>query len=521
MARRKEPAKPQGGPLKVSFLRFARWCKVQLEPGQKVYAKVAFDGVQPKDLPPEEREIARQLFGDIDTVSERKRKLIAAVCGARSGKSYIMGALCMLWLAVTVDLSKLAPGQVAGALIQAPDKELATEQLNYVKGLVDSSGLAGAVVKRDSQRVRFVRGDGKLVEVVVRAIGKGGTGGRGRTLVGACLDEANFLNTEGFVVNDLDAYRAAKVRIVPGGIMVICSTPWVRLGLLYELHRNNHGKDTETCLSVHAPTRVFRVDPDILLTVDEAYEHDPDNAEREFGAIFPENGSARFFGEAEVERASAEDYELPRTPKVGAVLTAGGDLGLLRNSSTLVLVAHNPDKTIEVIDVLELRPEPGEPLKLSEVCKAFAGRMLRWGVTAIMADGHNREAAREYLSMAGIRIVDAPEGARGKEETYIDTRVKFREGRVRLPQHKRLLLQLSEVRSTHNISGRLSIYSPRRPDGSHGDVVSAFVLAAFKKWGDKVVEPSAIDGLPDDERRRIREIERRVRPSSWGSSLAD
>lgn len=527
----------RGGRLAVSFIRFAKWCKVKLEPGQRVYAKVAFDGVQPKDLVGEEREIARKLFGDIETVSPRKRRLIAAVCGARSGKSYIMGALCMLWLALTVDVSKVAPGQVAGALILAPDVELATEQLNYVKGLVTAAGLEDRVVKENETRVRFRRGDGKLVEVVVRAIGKGGTGARGRTLVGCCIDEANFLNTEGFAVNDADAYKAAKVRIIPGGVMVICSTPWVRAGLLYELHRDHHGKNTEKCLSVHAPTIHFRVDPDILETVEEAYEHDSDNAAREFGAVFPESTAARFFPEGALERASDNDHVMPRPPRPGATLTAGGDLGLVRNSACLVIAAHYPQSVtrapdgvdvvtmpyVELVDVLELKPSAGEPLKLSAVCAAFAERMQPWGIKQLMCDGYNREAASEYLEKAGIEIVDAPEGQGGKEESYVDTKTKLKEGRLFIPKEpKRLLTQLGEVQSTQGLRGRISIKSPLKPDGSHGDLASAFVLAVFKKWGDKVVEDEQWT-FEAEERERIRLLELQVRGGHGGRarSLAD
>jgi len=527
------PAPVAATPRPVAFVRFAKWCKVKLEPGQLVFAKVAFDGVQPRDLVGEEREIACKLFGDIETVSERKRKLIAAVCGARSGKSYVMGALCMLWLALTVDVSKIAPGQVAAALILAPDVELATEQLNYVRGLVASAGLEDTVVKENETRIRFRRGDGKLVEVVVRAIGKGGTGGRGRSLVGCCIDEANFLNTEGFAVNDADAYKAAKIRIIPGGVMVICSTPWVRAGLLFELHRDNQGKDTEKCLSVHAPTSTFRVDPDILETVAEAYAHDEDNAAREFGAVFPESSASRFFSEGQLERASANDHKMPRAPRPGATLTAAGDLAFVRNSATLVIAAHYPAVVrkledgnelivshpyVELVDVVELRPKPDEPLKPSEVCRVFAARMKPWGIKQFMCDGHNREAAREYLTTAGITIEDAPEGQGGKEQTYVDTRAKLKEGRLAIPKEpKRLLLQLGEVQSTQGLRGRLTIKSPLRPDGSHGDLASAFVLAVWKKWGVKVVEETK-HVMPQVERDRLSELQRRLRSIQSGSA---
>ncbi|MCH9837444.1 hypothetical protein K0U83_17405 [bacterium] len=510
-------------PRPVTFVRFAKWCGVTLEPGQLVFAKVAFDGVQPRDLVGDERKLCRQIFGDLETISDRKRRIIAAVCGARSGKSYIMGALRMLHLALTVDVSKLAKGEIGVSLILAPDIDLATQQLNYVKGLVEAAGLKGCVVAENHRHVRLRRSDGHVVEVAVRAIGKGGKGGRARSLIACCIDEANFLNTEGYVVNDLDAFKAANPRIIPGGQMIVCSTPFVRAGHLYELHRENQGKATEVCLSAHAPTVALRVEPYILEIVAGEYERDHANAEREFGAIFPVQGSALFFSEAEIERAATESPELPKAPRPGAVLTCGGDLGLVHNSAALVIAAHYPatekaPASVELVDVLEL--VPGDtPLVLSEVCAAFAERMTRWGCRQLMTDGYNREAAREHLLKSGISIVDAPEGLRGKEETYVDTRVWFREDRIRLPRHKRLLTQLGEVRIAHNPGGRVSISSPKKPDGSHGDVASAFVLAAFKKWGVKVVLHEK-HVMPQAERDRLSELQRRLK-GLQSSSMAD
>lgn len=503
----------------VSFVRFAKWCGVTLEPGQLVFAKVAFDGVQPRDLVGEERELARTIFGDVEVVSIRKRRIVVAICGARSGKSYIMGALRMLHLALTVDVSRLAVSEIGVALILAPDVDLATQQLSYVKGLVEAAGLRGAVVGETHRHVRLRRSDGHVVEVAVRAIGKGGKGGRARSLIACCIDEANFLNTDGYVVNDADAFKAANPRIIPGGQMIIGSTPFVRAGLAYDMHRENQGKATEACLSAHAPTVALRSEPYILQIVAEEYERDPANAEREFGAVFPAAGSALFFSEAEIERASADDYDLPRAPRPGATLMAAGDIGLIHNSATLVIAAEYPDRTVELVDVLEL--VPGDtPLALSAVCASFAERLRPWGLDSIMADGYNREAAREYLTAAGIRIVDAPEGMGGKEETYVDTRVKFREGRIKLPRHKRLLQQLGEVRVTHSLRGRLSVSSPQKPDGSHGDIAAAFVLAVWKKWGTRVVEDPTYS-LPANERERVRLLELRLSGQQRGGSLAD
>ncbi len=56
----------------MSFVGFCeRVLRLHLTPGQRVLCKVAFDGVDPCDLEGEERDLARQLFGDVDEVRRR------------------------------------------------------------------------------------------------------------------------------------------------------------------------------------------------------------------------------------------------------------------------------------------------------------------------------------------------------------------------------------------------------------------------------------------------------------------
>src|SRR5262245_49784831 len=86
---------------------------VRLTPAQAVLSLVAFDGVEPGDLVGDERELALRLFGPVDSIPPEARAVLVAVCGARSGKSYLLGALYSLWRTLTADLSTLAPGEQA------------------------------------------------------------------------------------------------------------------------------------------------------------------------------------------------------------------------------------------------------------------------------------------------------------------------------------------------------------------------------------------------------------------------
>src|SRR5881394_1584929 len=95
---------------------------VRLTKGQRALALVAFDGLEPRDLPAELRKVARELFGKVDVIPAAARAVLVAVCGARSGKSYVLGALRLLHLALTVPLESLAADEIASGIIVAPDQ---------------------------------------------------------------------------------------------------------------------------------------------------------------------------------------------------------------------------------------------------------------------------------------------------------------------------------------------------------------------------------------------------------------
>ena len=82
----------------VAFLE--RVLRVRPTPAQRVLCLVAFDGVEPGSLEGADRELARQLFGDVETIPAEARHVIALVCVARGGKSYLFCGLRLLHLAL-------------------------------------------------------------------------------------------------------------------------------------------------------------------------------------------------------------------------------------------------------------------------------------------------------------------------------------------------------------------------------------------------------------------------------------
>ncbi len=294
-------------PFPTTFLGFLSWLGVTPTPGQRVLCAVAYDGVEPRDLSPEDKVIALKIFGPVDTIPKGARGTLAVVAGARSGKSYVLIGLHMVWAALTVDLKTLAPGQKAVALVVAVNIKLRNEVIAYAYGACLSKPELKAALfvskgkkeehAADSFGIR--RPDGRIVMLEAGIAGRGGYGARGRSLVSAYLDEGAFFRAEGQAC-DTDIYTAASPRVLPGGITVVASTPWHEAGLLYEMWAKNHGKPT-TCLVAHAPTSVMQDNDFTRDLIQRERLRDPENASREFDAEFVKSGTSIFFDPALIE----------------------------------------------------------------------------------------------------------------------------------------------------------------------------------------------------------------------------
>lgn len=479
----------------VTFVEFCRHLNVQLTPGQRRVVRVAYDGEEPA---------GDAMWGGVSAFPPALRKVLVAVCGARGGKSYVFSALRLLWGALTRDLDRLRPGQEAIALIVAPDIRLGHEVLRYVSGAVKAdAALASLIVRETTDSVVLRRDDGHVVSIECLPATRGGRAVRGRWITDAVLDECAFFRDEGYQVNDAEIFRAVAPRVLPGGQIILASTPWAESGLLFDMYRDNWGHPV-TAMAVTATT--LELNPAMAADVARERLRDPDNAEREFGAKFMRSGSERFFDEALLDRCEDATLVLPRLPLPGEEVVAGADLGFRRDSSALV-IAHRGHKIVRIAEILELKPEDGTPLKPSEVVRTFGARVKAHKGSYVMADQHYRETLAEHLSDFDLGYSAAPSTP---SDAYVAARQVMREGIVRIPVAPRLRQQLREVVARPQPGGGLSILMPRKPAGGHGDIASAFVLALCQAGGDVVAAPELAVGTKEweDAQRARRRQER-------------
>jgi len=241
----------------VSFIEFCELIGVELTTAQSVFARVAFDGAEPRDLKGQERELAVQIFGRVDTIPPIARLVVAVAAGARSGKSYL-GALRLLHLALVTPLTTLAPGEQAAAIIVAPDMRLARQALRFALGAVERTpDLRRLLRAQTADSFTIERRDQHIVTVEALPATRGGAAVRGRSLVSALLDEFAFFRDESAVVNDAQTHDAISPRVVRGGQLLEVSTTWAEAGLLYKFWSEQFGK----------PSTLTRNDPILLARI--------------------------------------------------------------------------------------------------------------------------------------------------------------------------------------------------------------------------------------------------------------
>lgn len=280
------------------FVEFCLWLGVALTPGQAELCRVLYDGDLPVD-----RGLAKRIFGDIefDNLPVGIRSLVAICAGARSGKTFICIALRLLHSMLVCDLRSLAPGQRAVALNIAPNDKLRREALNYARGAVKMKAeLESLVDGEGADGFGLRRPDGHLVRFETGVATAGGYAARGRSLVAFACDEVSFFRSEGSVVNDAEIVRAGAARVLPGGQTIVASTPWAKTGTLWELYKENWGHP-KTALVAHTPTLVMHDSDLTRALVARETERDPENAQREFEALFMSDGTTVFFSEDLIE----------------------------------------------------------------------------------------------------------------------------------------------------------------------------------------------------------------------------
>ena len=483
------PGASMGMPTK--FVAWCEWVGHPLTPGQARLARVAFDGEDPDPCHP----IDRALFGDTCIhVPDSARREIALRLGRGSGKSHICGAYGVFRM-VTGDTSLCGPGDYPAVGVSSVDKEEAASVLAKALAIVREKPELNAMLRNPrATGFHLVRPDGVRVRFMTRVTSAKGKGGRGPSWLLFVIDEAEFVDPGGVdaVARVEDLAGAAAPRLLPGGAIVLCSTPWPAESYVSKLFDANHGHPLHA-LCVLGPTLLLRDTRETREARDKAMAKDPAKALREYDCVESDVAGA-FFEATTVDAAVSATTPRARHCRV----SAGIDLAFVQDSAgaihverqtlgakVMLVVTHVDLQTPQHHDpAVDMHGKPNGQMAPSKLTARFVNNARDAGAHAVITDGFHIQSVREHAANPDVamQVVAAPTKDTEQSEAAVYLRDLFREGLILLPNDARLVGQIKSVLAKALPGGKLKAVLPRRAGTGHADLFAALRNAA---WYDK------------------------------------
>jgi hypothetical protein len=384
-----------------------------------------------------QQQIFAQVAGGRAPPTSRVRELWCLV-GRRGGKSRTAAALaCYEACFVRHDL---AAGETGYVLVLAASKDQAHVVHDYVRAFLrDSPVLRREIESETAGEIRLRSG------VIIAVHANSFRSIRGKTMLACICDEVAFWRDESSATPDLEVYRAVLPALMTTrGILIGISTPYRKIGLLHQKHRNHFGQDGDV-LVVQGPSTAFNPSLD-QSAIAASIAADPEGASAEWEASFRSDIGA-FLDDQTID--AAIDYgrplELPR--REGGIYKAFVDASGGRHDHYCVAVAHRQDGRFIVDCVVGVAP----PFDPGWTTKELAEVVMRYGVHRIRGDSYSAEWVRTAWRHNGL--VYAP-AEMTKSELYLEALPMFTQGLVSLPNHPRLIRELRLLERRTSRMGR-------------------------------------------------------------------
>lgn len=435
-----------------------------------------------------EREVFRAVAGGRVSPDKRVGELWA-VAGRRGGKSR-MAALAGTFMAAFEDHSgKLAPGEVGHVLVLAPSRSQAQVVKGYVSGFLRGSPILAQLIESESAEEIRLRGN-----IAIGIHSASFRNVRGRTLLGCVFDEAAFWRDEASASPDLEVYRAVLPALATtGGMLIGISSPYRRVGILHQKHRDHFGKDGDV-LVIQAATATLNptIDTGIIIRAEAS---DPESAKAEWGAQFRSDLSS-LLDDAAID--AAIDYgrpaELP--PRKGITYHAFTDASAGRHDAFTLCIGHVEDGRF-IADVIRGRAPPFDP---KEVASEYAELAKEYGCRKVTGDNFAGEWVAGAFKDGGV---DYERSQLPRSGLYLESIPMFARGAVSIPDHPKLIRELRLLERRTSRSGKDSVDHPQNGSDDFANSLAGALhhSAVRRSTYTQALMGGAISG-PDDRWQR-------------------
>lgn len=403
-----------------------------------------------------------QLSGGRAPLSQWPRE-IWFMMGRRSGKDFVSARIvCYLTLLVRW---QLAIGEVGVFFVLAVDRTQARIAYRYVKGLLESSDELAAEIESVTTDVITLKNG---IEIQIGTSDNASV--RGRTLIGALLDEVAFWAEEDLreVLRGLRPAMATQ----PKAILIAISSVYRRKGPAYENAQKYFGKDDPLVFVARGETRTMN--PTITQEfIDAEIARDPIAAAAEY--LSQERSDLEDFIDLSlVERAHRRGpRELPKQLHLpnGTPIRyfAGIDVSGGKRDGTAAAVSFREGERVKIA-AARLWPSPHDP---TVVAKEVAAFLAEYGLAVARSDAYGAELRVAIYRDAGVTLIDSE---LNRSELYLHMLPLFTSGRIEIPDDPRLTAELVGLERRTGRTGKDAVdHAPNRRD----DFANATALAAW------------------------------------------
>jgi len=380
-----------------------------------------------------------------------------AIVGRRGGKSRISSLIASFEAILGPWSGMVSPGERAWVFIIAVDKTQAGIVLGYIRAFLhlfdDPKDPKKNLIERETiDEIHLTNG----VSVAVKTCSFRAS--RGFSTCCVIADEIAFWRDEFSANPAQEIITSILPGLIPGAKLVGISTPYGRMGFLYQVHREHFGQADSDILVWQAPTRTMNPTYDQQM-IDRLVRRDPVAMRAEYAAEFREDVSA-FLPLELIELSMVRQQALP-VP--GHAYTAFVDPSGGRVDSMTLAIAHMEGEKI-IVDRMVEREPPFDP---TEVVKEFSGLIKAYGCSSATSDRYGGIWVSDAFQKCGIRMDMSELSA---SELYLNFAALLSSGRVELVDDEKLKLQFQCLERRTGRSGKDSV---DHPPGLHDDIANA------------------------------------------------
>ena len=382
----------------------------------------------------------------------------AAICGRRSGKSFI-SALIAVFLACFRDWTPhLSRGERGMIFIIATDRLQARIIKDYVSGILDATPTLRAMVERDLAEQIDLK---NRVSIAIKTNSYRTI--RGFTCLAAILEETAFWRSELTANPDREVVNALKPALatIPDSLLLSISTPYSRRGILYDIYKKAYGQPGKT-LVWKAPSLVMNPTLDANL-IQEALADDPQAAAAEWNCEWRQDIESFMSFEALASCVVTGRTEIPPLP--GIRYNAFIDPSFGGQDSFTLAIAHSElEGRFFILDLVKEWKPGFKPEAVVAECAAIVKAYRCYWITS---DRFSREWVRDQFRFYGIETRFSHLSA---SEIYLDFLPIVTSRTVELLDLKRLIGQLANLERRVRTGGYdLVTHFP----GQHDDLANA------------------------------------------------